>query len=388
LKKYLPKNKNFIKPIRLGMVGGGVGSFIGNVHRLSSRLDSNYDLVAGAFSSTAKKSLQSGLKLGIEKKRIYSNYKEMAKIESLREDKIEAVAIVTPNNSHSEIAIEFLKKNIHVICDKPLTATIAQAKKLASVAKKSKALLAITYNYSGYPLVHQAKKMVSNGSLGKIRFVEVKYATDYMATPVEKTKLKQAVWRTDPKQAGIGGCILDIGTHAYHLCKFITGLKAIEVSADLHTFVSGRKVDDHAQVQINLEKNAKAILWASQIAIGNENSLSIRVYGTRDSIEWCQESPNQLWFTKLNSTKQLITRMGKGSMLDLAKYSRVPAGMPEGYIEAFANIYSEIAIKINKINTTSTVFPNIEDGIDGMKFVETCIKSSNMKSKWTKLKKL
>jgi predicted dehydrogenase len=300
-------------PIRLGMVGGGRDAFIGGVHRIASRIDGHYDLVAGAFSSTPEKSQASGRDLGIDPKRIYDDYAAMAQREARLKDGIEAVAIVTPNHVHYPAAREFLKRGIHVICDKPLTSTLADARKLAKAAEKSDALFILTHNYTGYPMVRQAREMVANGEIGEIRLVHAEYPQDWLADRVEDTGLKQAGWRTDPARSGAGGSIGDIGTHAMNLAQFISGLDIDEVAADLDAFVDGRQLDDNAHVMIRWKGGAKGMLWSSQVAHGNENSLRIRIYGTKGGLEWSQEEPNYLWFTPTGESRRLITRGGAGS---------------------------------------------------------------------------
>jgi len=383
---------SYKKQIRLGMVGGGVDANIGNIHRYAARLDDRYILLAGALSSTPEKSKTSGQVIGLNPERIYNNFNVMAEEESLRKDGIEAVSIVTPNNMHAESAIAFLKKNIHVICEKPLTATLKQAKILAKVARESKALFILTHNYSGYPLVRQAREMIKAGEIGKIITVHAEYLVEWLNQAEEKNGLKQAIWRTDPSIAGTGS-VGDIGTHAFHLIRFVTELKIDEISAELTTFVPDRKVDDLVIAKLNFNNGAKGMLWASQVAIGGENALRIRIYGTTGSLEWNQEEPNYLVFAKLNEAKRIITRMGSGSTESGARVSRLPKGHPEGYIEAFANIYKEaadaiFAYQMGKKPSDSITYPNLTDGLEGIVFVDACVQSSKKKGKWVKLEKL
>lgn len=377
--------------IRLGMVGGGEGAFIGAVHRIASRMDDHYTLVAGALSSTPDKSLRSGKMLGLAADRIYPDFETMAREEAKRPDGIEAVAIVTPNHMHAGPALAFLKAGIHVICDKPLTTSLKEAKTLHLVAKKSGRLFAVTHNYTGYPMVRQARAMVQSGELGDIRLVQVEYVQDWLAEPLEKTGQKQADWRTDPNRSGAGGCIGDIGTHAYNLVDFITNLEVTELSAELTSFVKGRKLDDNTQVSLRYKNGARGTLWASQVAIGNENCLRIRVYGTKGGISWEQENPNYLKVSMLGKPSYVLTRGGPGTGVEAGRMSRIPSGHPEGYLEGFANIYSEIAHAIRtarrgKKLDKAVLFPTIEDGVRGLAFIETAVASSQKNGRWMKLK--
>ena len=377
--------------IRLGMVGGGQGAFIGAVHRLAARMDDHYDFVAGALSAEAKKAKASGEELGLAAERIYTDFKEMAKSEAGRKDGIEAVAIVTPNHMHVPAAMAFIEHGIHVICDKPLALSLKEARALEKLlARKKNVIFALTHNYSGYPMIRQAKAMVAAGELGEIRVVQGEYPQDWLTTALEKTGQKQAAWRTDPKRSGAGGCIGDIGTHTYQLMCEVSGLKAEELSADLTSFVKGRVLDDNANVMLRFKGGAKGMLWASQVAPGNENGLKIRVYGTKGGLEWKQEDPNQLWYTPYGEPKRLITRGGAGSNAAAGRVTRVPPGHPEGYLEGFANVYSEVAraIKARRLGRKpdkDVAFPGISDGVDGMAFIEACVKSSAKNGKWTKL---
>ena len=299
--------------IRLGMVGGGKDAFIGGVHRIAARIDDEYELVAGALSSTPEKSRASGAALGLAPDRTYDDFATMAKREARRKNGIEAVAIVTPNHMHAPAAREFLKRGIHVICDKPLTATLAEAKRLQKAAAESDALFILTHNYTGYPMIRQARAMVADGTIGKVRVVQAEYAQDWLATPVEETGSKQAGWRTDPARSGAGGSTGDIGTHAYNLASFVTGLKLESLAADLQSFVPGRRLDDNGHVLLRFEGGARGMLWCSQVATGKENGLRLRVYGEKGGLEWSQEDPNYLWYTPLGEPKRLITRGGAGT---------------------------------------------------------------------------
>jgi len=292
--------------IRLGMVGGGEGAFIGAVHRIASRIDDHYEFVSGALSSTSDKSIRSGKALGLMSDRIYPDFETMAKAESKRPDGIEAVAIVTPNHMHAAPAYAFLTAGIHVICDKPLTTTLKEALKLQEAAKKSGKIFAVTHNYTGYPMVRQARAMVAAGDLGDIRVVQVEYPQDWLAEPLEKTGQKQADWRTDPARSGAGGAIGDIGTHAYNLADFIIGIPATELSAELTSFVKGRRLDDNVQIALRYKNGARGSLWASQVAVGNENGLRIRIYGTRGGLSLGQENPYCLPFYPIGKPTYIL----------------------------------------------------------------------------------
>ncbi len=384
------KNEAASGRIRLGMVGGGRDAFIGGVHRIASRIDDHYQLVAGAFSSTAEKSLASGRDLGLPDDRIYGSFTDMAKREARLKSGIQAVAIVTPNHMHYPAAREFLKRGIHVICDKPLTSNLADAKKLAKVAKASNALFVLTHNYTGYPMVRQAREMIAAGELGEIRLTQVEYAQDWLSTKLEDEGQKQAAWRSDPNQSGAGGSTGDIGTHAFNLACFMSGLQVETIAADLDCFVPGRVLDDNAHVMIRWQGGAKGTLWSSQVAPGNENALRIRIYGSKGGIEWAQEDPNYLWYTPLGEPKRLITRGGAGSGAAAGRVSRIPPGHPEGYLEGFANIYTEAAAAIRAKQQGVTadseiIYPSIDDGVLGVAFVDACVRSSKRNAAWVSL---
>lgn len=376
--------------IRLGMVGGGRDAFIGGVHRIAARIDDHYELVAGALSSSPDKALASAADLGIAADRAYGDFKQMAIREARLKNGIEAVSIVTPNHMHAPVAREFLRRGIHVICDKPLTATLSEAKRLVAAAEKSDALFVLTHNYTGYPMVRQAREMIANGQLGDIRVVQVEYAQDWLTTPMENSGLKQAEWRTDPTRSGAGGATGDIGTHAYNLACFVTGLKLESLAADLDSFVEGRRVDDNGHVLMRFEGGAKGMLWCSQVAPGNENALALRVYGAKGGLEWKQEDPNYLWHTPLGEPKRLITRSGAGAGDAAARVSRIPPGHPEGYLEGFANIYTEAAAAIlarrdGSALPADVVFPTIRDGLAGVTFVDACVRSSKRNGAWVRV---
>ena len=376
--------------IRLGMVGGGQGAFIGAVHRIAARMDDQYELVAGCFSSTPEKSRASAADLGVEPARAYASFAEMAQREARRKDGIEAVAIVTPNHMHAPVAVEFLRRGIHVICDKPLTATLPEAKKLTKTAAASGAIFALTHNYTGYPMIRAAQAMVAAGDLGDIRLVQVEYAQDWLSTDLEASGQKQAGWRTDPAQSGAGGSTGDIGTHAFNLASFVSGLTLESLAADLQSFVPGRRVDDNGHVMMRFQGGARGMLWCSQVAPGNENALRLRVYGTKAGVEWSQEDPNYLWFTRLNEPKQLLTRGGAGANAAAGRMTRIPAGHPEGYLEGFANIYAEaaraiIARRTGAVLDAAVMFPGLKEGLQGVAFVDACVRSSRRNGAWTKL---
>jgi predicted dehydrogenase len=376
--------------IRLGMVGGGQGAFIGAVHRLAARMDDHYEFVAGALSSDAARSKASGEELGLAPDRIYGDFHEMAKAEAKRADGIEAVSIVTPNHMHFPAAKAFIEAGIHVICDKPLSLNLREALALEKLlAKNRNVIFALTHNYSGYPMIRQARAMVAAGELGDIRVVQGEYPQDWLTTDLEKSGQKQAAWRTDPARTGAGGCVGDIGTHTYQLGCFVSGLKLDELSADLTTFVKGRRVDDNVHVMMRYKGGAKGMIWASQVAPGHENGLKIRVYGTKGGLEWVQADPNYLWYSPFGEPKRLITRGGAGSNAAAARVTRVPPGHPEGYLEGFANIYTEVARAIKARRTgkkpdKDVQFPGIEDGVAGMAFIEACVKSSAKNGRWVK----
>jgi len=366
--------------IRLGMVGGGQGAFIGAVHRIAARLDGDYTLVAGALSWNPERTAASAAELGIAPERSYADFREMATAEAAREDGIEAVAIVTPNHLHFEPAEAFLKAGIHVICDKPLTTSMDKAKALEALVAETGLVFALTHNYSGYPMVRQARQMVRDGALGKIRVVVAEYAQDWLATKVEDTGNKQAGWRTDPAQSGPGGSIGNIGTHAYQLACYVTGLDFEVTSAELSSFVSGRQLDDNAFIRLAAGET-RGSLWCSQVATGSENALTLRVFGEKGALAFAQENPNELWFTPLGEEPRRITRMGAGSGPVAARVSRVPPGHPEGYLEGFANIYAEAARAIRAHREGRPVepdveFPGIADGVAGVAFIEAAVRLS------------
>ncbi len=375
--------------LRLGMVGGGQGAFIGGVHRIAARLDDHYELVSGCFSSTAERSRASAAELGVAPERAYASFAEMAKAEKARDDGIDVVSIVTPNHVHFPAAAAFLEAGIHVICDKPMTTTLEDARKLAELVKRSGCVFVLTHNYTGYPMVRQARQMVADGLLGKIRVVQAEYAQDWLTTKLEDTGQKQAAWRTDPKQSGPAGCTGDIATHAMNLASLrdrASGPR--QLSADLTSFVPGRVLDDNTHVMLRLEGGAKGMLWASQVAPGNENALRLRVYGEKGGLSWAQEDPNYLHFAPFGEPPRLITRGGAGSGPVAGRVTRIPPGHPEGYLEGFATIYSDAAELIRarmegrEPDKAATAVPTVQDGVDGVAFIAAVVESSKADGKW------
>jgi predicted dehydrogenase len=369
------------RKLRLGMVGGGQGAFIGAVHRIAARLDDRFDLVAGALSSDPQRAQASAAEAGIA--RSYVDWREMAQAEGARKDDgIDAVAIVTPNHLHAPVATAFLEAGIHVICDKPLAVSLEEGQALAKLAREHQRLFALTHTYSGYPMVRHARELVASGELGDIRVVQVEYAQDWLSEPVETTGTnKQAGWRTDPQLAGPAGCLGDIGTHAYHLAGFVTGMLPQSLSAELHTFVPGRRVDDHVQAMLRYGNGARGMLWASQVAGGAENALRLRVYGTKAGLAFDQENPNELWFTPLGGASQRLTR-GRVKSAIAAHATRVPPGHPEGYLEAFAQLYQDAALQIEALDAgqplppESLLLTTVDDGVAGLHFIEAVLASS------------
>jgi predicted dehydrogenase len=373
--------------IRLGMVGGGVDAFIGAVHRIAARLDDRYELVAGALSASPEKALRSAAALGLPTDRSYPDFRTMARSEAARADGIEAVAIVTPNHMHAPVAEAFLETGVHIICDKPLTANLGEARRLRDKARATAAIFAVTYNYSGYPLVRHARAMVQAGELGAIRVVQVEYPQDWLSQPLEATGQKQADWRTDPERSGAGGCVGDIGTHAYQLVHFVTGMVPEQILAEATSFVPGRRVDDNVQILLRYGNGARGALWASQVAPGNDNGLRLRVFGEKGGLDWRQEEPNVLTWSPLGDTPRLIRRGTAAMNAAGQRVNRIPAGHPEGYLEAFATIYAEVAADIIARRAGSTAapaltYPTIEDGFAGVAMVDAALRSSSAGGVW------
>jgi predicted dehydrogenase len=370
------------RPLRLGMVGGGQGAYIGNIHRLASRLDGAWTLVAGAFDVDPDKGRDFALSQGIDADRSYGSYLELIEGEKNRADRVDAVAICTPNFTHYPIAKALIEAGFDVICEKPLTATLEDAIALEALTQNSGRFVGVTYTYSGYPMVHEARVRIANGEIGKVRTVQVEYPLEWMATAIEQQGNAQAAWRTDPKKNGRGGSIGDIGTHAYHLAGFVTGLKLESLTADLATFVEGRALDDNAHVMMRYEGGARGLLWSSQVALGNSNGVRLRVFGETGSYQWFQEQPNELVYTPLNGRVQIIKR-GADDLSDDAKLrTRTPPGHPEGYLEAFANLYAGFAEAIRaradgrEPSPLGRNVPLAYDGLKGVAFVEAVVDSA------------
>ena len=375
--------------LRLGMVGGGEGAFIGAVHRFAARLDDDYQLVAAAPSSNAERARSSGEQLRLAPDRVYTDYREMARLESQRDDGIDVVAIVVPNHLHFDVARVFLEAGTHVICDKPLTTTLADGERLLELATQQRCLFGLTHNYSGYPLVRAAREMVASGALGDLRVVQVEYAQDWLALPLEASGLKQAAWRTDPALAGPAGCLADIGSHAAHLAEFVSGQTPIEISAELATFVAGRRVDDHVQVQLRYARGARGMLWASQVASGEENGLRLRLYGSKGGLRWQQEQPNELWFSPLGQPAQRLTRGMPGLPAAAAEATRIPTGHPEGFIEAFAQLYRDFAADVRQHERGDAALtprvPGLEAGLRSLAFIQAALHSHRENGAWVTL---
>ena len=374
--------------LRLGMVGGGQGAFIGGVHRIASRIDDHYELVAGALSSDPDRARASAAELRIDPARGYGSFAEMAEAEAGRDDGIDVVAIVTPNHVHHAAAKTFLEAGIHVICDKPMTTSLDSALDLVNTVKRTERVFGLTHNYTGYPMVRHAREMVEAGELGAIRVIQAEYPQDWLSTRLENEGQKQAEWRTDPERSGPAGCVGDIGTHAFNLAAFITGLEVESIAADLSTFVEGRLLDDNAHMMLRYRGGARGMLWASQVAPGNENALHIRIYGEKGGLEWFQEHPNQLHVTPLGEPPRVISRSGAGAGAAAAHASRIPPGHPEGYLEGFAQLYADVAELIaartegRMPDPMARLVPTVEDGARGVKFIEAVVDSSRQNGAW------
>jgi len=386
------------RKLKMGMVGGGPGAFIGEVHRKASRMDGGIELVAGAFDINPRKSKQMGRELLLDRKRVYGTYQQMIESElKLPEgERIDFVSITTPNNWHFPIAKDFLNAGFHVMCEKPMTFNVKEAKELKKIVRKSRRVFGLMHNYTGYPMVKLARDMARGGELGKIRKIVVQYPQGWLATALEKTGSMQAAWRTDPKQSGGAGCMGDIGTHAENLSEYITGLKITHLCADLTIFVKGRKLDDDGNVLLRFNNGARGVLHASQVSIGEENNLAIWIYGEEKALEWHQEHPNYL-YVKVPDGPVQVWRRGNdyvGAMSPAAgRATRLPFGHPEAFFEAFANIYCNFADTVRarltrtKADPLALDFPNVNDGLRGMLFIETVLTSTKSKQKWTVFKK-
>ena len=381
------------RKLRYGMVGGGQNAFIGAVHRMAAQLDGQIELVAGAFSSDPQNSQTTGEQLYLNPQRVYASYQEMAAREAAlpADERIDFVAIVTPNFLHAPVAMTFLKKGFHVVCDKPMTLDLKEAKALRAAVRKSGKVFALTHNYTGYPMVKEARELVRSGKLGKILKIVAEYPQGWLLDKIEATGQKQAAWRSDPKKAGASCCVGDIGTHAENLGRYITGLKIAELCAEFTSFIPGRKLEDDANMLVRYHGGAKGVLHCSQISCGEENNLNIRVYGTLGALAWQQEHPNELKFTPKGEPARILRR-GNGYVSDVAKkFTRLPFGHPEAFIEAFANIYLEAiaAIRAHIAGKKEVFdFPTVDDGVEGMAFIETAVKSAASNGRWTKFPKL
>lgn len=384
------------RKLKMGLIGGGPGAFIGDVHVRAATMDGGVELVAGAFSSNARKSKAKGRELDLDPSRVYGDYRRMIERESAlpEGERIDFVSIAAPNHVHFPVARDFLKAGFHVICDKPMTLTVAEARELKKIVRKSRRVFALTHNYTGYPMVKLARDMVRREDLGAIRKIVVQYPQGWLSTALERTKQKQAEWRTDPKRSGAAGCIGDIGSHAENLAEYITGLRIREVCADLTTFVKGRKLDDDGNVLLRFQKGAKGLLHASQISVGEENNLAIWVYGEKKGLEWHQEEPNHL-IVKSPDGPEEIWRRGNGWVEGVSpaagRATRIPPGHPEAYLEAFANIYRNATDTIRarilkrKPDPLALDFPTVDDGLRGMLFIDTVVKSSRSRQKWIRI---
>ena len=379
--------------LRWGMVGGGDGAFIGGVHRMAARIDDRFELVAGCFASTPERSRASAARLHVDPDRAYGGFDEMARAEAARADGIQVVSIVTPNHLHVPAARAFLEAGIDVICDKPLSVTVEDAAGLAELVASSGLVFVLTHNYSGYPMIRQARSMVAAGELGRIRLVQVEYAQDWLTLPLEADgQNKQATWRTDPAKSGLAGCVGDIGSHAMHLATFVSGLSLEAVCADLSTMVEGRMLDDNAMMLLRFEGGARGGLWASQVAPGNANALRLRVYGEKAGLDWSQEQPEELRFTPLDEPARLLRRGCAGLRADAVRASRIPAGHPEGYLEGFATLYSDAAEQIEARRSgrasdpAALLTPTAQDGVEGMRFIQAAVQSSRAGAVWISMR--
>ena len=365
------------------MVGGGPGAFIGQVHRMAAALDGGYQLIAGAFSSDPAKSQETARDLGLDPSRAYDSYEEMAESEyALPEgDRIELVSIVTPNHLHHDVASTFLRKGVHVICDKPLTTSVEDAEDLCDLADRYSCLFAVTHSYTGYPIVKEARERVRAGELGEIRKVVVEYNQGWLSTPLETEGHKQAEWRTDPDRAGISSALGDIGSHAHNLVRYVTGLEVQRLFADLGTVVDGRKLEDDATVLLELEGGIRGMLCVSQISTGERNNLRLRIYGSSRGLDWSQEDPNRLRLIESDGSERIIYRAAGAASERAQAHTRLPGGHPEGLIEAFANIYRNVASSVSSDGTSRTFaddFPTVQDGAHGVYFIHKALESSRL----------
>ena len=384
------------RTLKMGMAGGGPGAFIGDVHRRAALLDGGVELVAGAFSSSLRKSRAKGRELLLDPARVHGSLEALIahELTLAAGERVDFVAIVTPNHLHFEMARALLAAGIHVICEKPLAFDVAEARRLRALVARSGRLFALAHNYTGYPLVKLARDLVRSGELGRVRKVVVEYQQGWLATPLERSGMRQARWRTDPRRSGAGGCVGDIGTHAANLAEYVTGRRITALAAELTTFVPRRRVDDDASILLRFDGGARGVLLASQVAVGEENGLSIRVYGARRGLRWRQETPNVLQVTALDGPEEVWSR-GQAHVAArspaAARATRLPAGHPEGFIEAFANVYANAcdAIRARLLgrepDPLALDFPTVEDGLRGMLFIDTAVRSARSGGKWTRL---
>ena len=376
--------------LRLAMLGGGEGAFIGAVHRIAARLDDCYELVAAALSSDPARAAASAAAIHLPAERSYADWRELVRAEAARPDGAEVVAIVTPNHLHAPMASAALQAGLHVICDKPLAVSLAEGEELARLARQHDRVFALTHAYAGYPMVRHARHLVASGALGPIRLVQAEYQQDWLTRAEEQTGNKQAAWRNDPAQAGPAGCLGDIGTHAFQLASFVTGMVPAQISAELTSFVPGRVLDDHVQMMLRYANGARGLLWASQVAAGCENALRLRVFGTEASIAFDQEQPNELWFTPVGGAAQRLTR-GRVDSAAARHATRVPAGHPEGYLEAFAQVYRDAAELILARQESRTAdaaaleVTTVQDGVAGHRFIDAVLASHRLDGRWVPL---
>jgi predicted dehydrogenase len=373
------------------MVGGGNGAFIGAVHRIAARLDDCYELVAGALSSDAARALASGAALHLDPDRCHTDYRAMARAEAGRADGIDVVAIVTPNHLHAPVATAFLEAGIHVICDKPLAISLDEGEALAALARARNRVFVLTHTYTGYPLVRHARELVASGAIGEVRQVHVEYAQDWMAEDASQSAgFQETNWHNDPRRAGPSGCTGDIGTHAFHIAGFVSGIQPHQLLAELHAFSPGRTLDDHVQVLLRYPNGARGTLWASQMATGSENALKLRVFGSKAALAFDQEHPNTLWLTPQGGSPQQLTR-ARVAGAAARHATRIPSGHPEGYLEAFAQLYRDAAAQIHAVDAglpvpdTAAWLPTVADGVAGLRFIEAVLASHRAGNAWTPL---
>ncbi|MFO1036824.1 MAG: Gfo/Idh/MocA family oxidoreductase [Geminicoccaceae bacterium] len=377
--------------LRLGMVGGGPDALIGAVHRLAARMDDQFELVAGCFASTPERSLAGAAEIGVPPERAYGSYAVMVERERDRSDRIDAVAIVTPNHLHLPVSAAFLAAGFDVICDKPLTRTVAEGEDLVRAVEDSGRVFVLTHNYTAYPMVREARVLVAAGALGRLRMVQVEYPQDWLSTPVDLQGHKQAEWRTDPARSGPGGTVADIGSHAHNLACFVSGLDLLEVAADVNILVPGRRLDDNVHAMLRFEQGVTGMLWASQVAPGHANSLRLRVYGEKGSLAWAQEDPGVLHHAALGEAPRAIARGSAVAGPAAARLTRIPNGCPEGFLEGFANIYRDAAeliwarIEGRKPDPEAALVPGVREGLAGMRFIEAVLASGKNNGAWTKL---